>query len=321
MFPQKCVRISVRVQSQDCVPTNAVQEKTPERATNSATNSATNFWKCAKHYAHACFRFAGMFAGIFAGTFADPFADPFADKCCAHCLRVVCVCEGDLWEERVAFYRSCFAEQTHNGSTGWYRFCCCLIRERKQNKVVASDTDKGPRHQTTSACCISWPNNRWGSVAQAIFGLARCVIQKNLKIKKKYLENFEAKMGSKLSLKFGGRKCSDNVSLRAFAGGICSPRPTAKSRCSAAPASAVPLFGHTTYGNETQISTRLSGIHKDLRHVAVKNQDMRMPPYTTFKTGGRSGLPIVQTQSSGERRNYKTKSLRFQHYFQKNICW
>ena len=91
VFPQKCVRISVHVQSQDCVPTNAVQERAPERATNSAANSATNFWKCAKHYARACFRFAGMFAGMFAGTFVDLFADPFADKCCAHCLRVVCV--------------------------------------------------------------------------------------------------------------------------------------------------------------------------------------------------------------------------------------
>ena len=33
---------------------------------------------------------------------------------------------------------------------------------RKQNKVLVSDTDKGPRHQTTSACCISWPSDRWG---------------------------------------------------------------------------------------------------------------------------------------------------------------
>ena len=95
------------------MPTNAVQERTPERATNSATNSATKFWKCAKHYAHACFGFAGMFAGMFAGTFADPVADPFADPFCAHSLRVLCVCEGDLWEELVAVCRSCFAEQTH----------------------------------------------------------------------------------------------------------------------------------------------------------------------------------------------------------------
>ena len=76
--------ISVRVQSQDCVPTNTVQERAPERD----TNSATNFWKCTKHYAHACSRFAGM------------FADPFADKCRAHCLRVVCVkgiCGRNLW--------------------------------------------------------------------------------------------------------------------------------------------------------------------------------------------------------------------------------
>ena len=38
VFPQKCVSISVRVQNQDRVPTNAVQERAPERATNSATN-------------------------------------------------------------------------------------------------------------------------------------------------------------------------------------------------------------------------------------------------------------------------------------------
>ena len=121
-----------------------------------------------------------MFAGMFARTFARTFADP-----CGQVLRALLVggvCVGDLREELVAVYKSCFAEQTHTmGSTGWYRFCCCLVWERKHNKVLASDTDKGPSRQTTSACCISWPNNRWGSVAQAILGLARHVIQKNLK--------------------------------------------------------------------------------------------------------------------------------------------
>ena len=92
-FPQRRVGMSVCVEKQDCVPTNDVQEGTPERTTNCAINSPTNFMTCAKHYAHACFRFVGMFAGMFAGTLADPFADPFADKCCADCLQVVCVKE------------------------------------------------------------------------------------------------------------------------------------------------------------------------------------------------------------------------------------
>ena len=44
-------------------------------------------------------------------------------------------------------------------------------------------------------------------MAQAIFGLARHVIQKSQNQKKYIFEKFEAKMGSKLSLRFGGRKC------------------------------------------------------------------------------------------------------------------
>ena len=73
----------------------------------------------------------------------------------------------------MAVYRSCFAEQTHTMEV------LVGTASAKQNKVLASGTDKDPRHQTTSACCISWPNNRWWSVVQAIFGLARDVIQKN----------------------------------------------------------------------------------------------------------------------------------------------
>ena len=121
--------------------------------------------KCTKRCPRACFRFAGMFAGIFAGTLSHPFTTSAARTACRWC---VFVCEGDLWVElvtsgclRVMLRRT----NPQNGSTGWYRFCCCLVWERKQNKVLASDTDKGPRHQTTGACCISWPNNVWGSVA------------------------------------------------------------------------------------------------------------------------------------------------------------
>ena len=40
-FPEGCAGMSVRVERQDCAPTNAVQERAPERATKSATNSTT----------------------------------------------------------------------------------------------------------------------------------------------------------------------------------------------------------------------------------------------------------------------------------------
>ena len=50
-------------------------------------------------------------------------------------------------------------------------FCCCLVWERKYNKVLASDTDKGSCHQTMDADRMSWPNNGWVSVAQANFDL------------------------------------------------------------------------------------------------------------------------------------------------------
>ena len=152
------------MQSQDCVPTNAVQERDPERAINSPQMFG-NARTTTPHMFQVCGHVCGHICG----------------PICGQALRALLaggVCEGDLCEELVAVYRSCFAEQTpHDGSSGWYRFCCCLIWGRKQNKVLASDTDKGPRHQTTSACRISWPNIRWGNMVQAIFGLARHEIQ------------------------------------------------------------------------------------------------------------------------------------------------
>ena len=51
-------------------------------------------------------------------------------------------------------------------------------------------------------------------MAQAIFGLSRHVIQKILKIAKNMRKSLRQKMGSKLSLRFGGRKCSERMLVK-----------------------------------------------------------------------------------------------------------
>ena len=83
-----------------------LSKKKPERATNSATNSTTNFWKCAKNYAIACFRSAGMFT-VHLQTCLQTHLQKVPRTLLAGGVW------RDLWDEIVAVYRSCFAEKTH----------------------------------------------------------------------------------------------------------------------------------------------------------------------------------------------------------------
>ena len=113
VFPQKCVRISVRVQSQDCVATSAAQVKSPRTRHKLRRKLRHRVLEMRETLRTSMFQVCvDMFAGMFADTFADTFAHPFVDKCCAHCVRVVCA-TGICREGLMAVYRSCSAEQTH----------------------------------------------------------------------------------------------------------------------------------------------------------------------------------------------------------------
>ena len=103
----------------------------------------------------------------------------------------------------------------HNGSTSRYRFCCCLVWERKQNKVLASDSDKSSCHQTLGACSILWPNNRRGRECGSD-DFWRLMVSKTPS-QQGTCETIDAKMGSKLSLQLGERTFQNkNCSGRGF---------------------------------------------------------------------------------------------------------
>ena len=100
----------------------------------------------------------------------------------------------------MAVYRSMLRRSCpHNGSTGRYRFCCCLAWGRKQSKEPARDTDKGSCHQTMRAFCVSWPNSN-GECGSGLYWSGRTAWFQNTS---HVFEEIGANMGSKLSLRLG----------------------------------------------------------------------------------------------------------------------
>ena len=122
------------------------------------------------------------------------------------------MCEMDLWEETSGCLQVMLRRAArHNGSTQ------LQVLVGTASAVASSGKGNRTRHlQVTPtkatatkprAHAVSHVQTISGeSVARAIFGLARHVIQKNPKITKKYFEKFEAKNGVKIEFAVWGEE-------------------------------------------------------------------------------------------------------------------
>ena len=94
------------------------------------------------------------------------------------------VCERDLWEERVAVYRSCFAKQAHTMEALDGTASAVAPSGSKANRtrhLQVTPTKAPATKPRAHAASHGQTTGGGGGGAQAIFGLARRVIQKKLK--------------------------------------------------------------------------------------------------------------------------------------------